>query len=393
MTASTARRVAWVLAALSGVLYLVAVVATLIAGHAFQGNDVFPLLIIFGFSAVGVLIASSSARNAIGWIYCGVGLSAGMSSLANAGALIWLQGDGGMRRYGALAAAIASPAWIGWVLVPATFLLLLFPDGRLLSVRWRWVAWCAGVGIGGDFVVGLLRKGEIEDWPGVINPIGVAMPGATEGVTTLLSAIAIVASAISLVVRFRRVSGLQRQQIKWLAFAGAIAAPTVLFSVAAYDTLGSAAANTIIQIAVLAVPLAAGIAILRYRLYDIDVVVNRTLVYGALTATLAAAYLGSVLLLQFALQPLTERSELAVAGSTLAVAALFGPARARIQGVVDRRFYRNRYDASRILAAFSGRLREEVDLQAMTEDLRAVVQETVQPAHLSVWMSPRGARP
>ena len=393
MNAVTARRLAWCLAALSMSLYVVAVTLSLVTGTGtLKSENLFPLVIIGGFSAVGVLIASSQVRNPIGWVYSAVAVSAGLSTLTNVGAVIWLAGGPQTRTLGELAAVISGPAWVGWVLVPATFLLLLFPDGRLLSVGWRVVAWCAGIGIASEYVVGVLRPGPVEDFPHVINPIGVDLPIWLEPTASLLCAFAIVASAVSLVIRFRRVSGLQRQQIKWLAYAGAIAAPTVVLSVAAYDTLGAALANSVIQIAILGVPLAAGIAILRYRLYDIDVVVNRTLVYAALTATLALAYVGGVLLLQFVLGGFARDSNLAVAGSTLAVAALFRPARGRIQAGVDRRFYRNRYDASRTLAAFSGRLRDELDLRAMTADLRAVVQETVQPAHVSLWMPDTASR-
>ncbi len=388
MSGHVSTRLAWALAALAVALLVSGAVVLVASGIGVNfGKEVIIWLITLVFAATGVLIATRQPRNAIGWTFLGAAVAAGLGSLASSYADYWVDGRGGTEWLGEAAAWYGNLSWMPFILVPVTFLLLLFPDGRLLSRRWRVVAWCAGVGIAGSFVVEGLRPGPIPDYPQISNPYGVES-GALDGLealTALVLLVGILGSALSLILRFRRARGEQRLQMKWLAFAGTVAAVTVPVGTVASELVGEIA-YVPIMLSVLGLPAATGVAILRHRLYDIDVVINRTLVYGALTATLALTYLGSVLLLQLALSGITEESGLAVAASTLAVAALFRPARTRIQDVVDRRFYRRKYDAARTLERFGTQLRDEVDLDALGSELRAVVSETMQPASISLWL-------
>jgi len=238
-----------------------------------------------------------------------------------------------------------------------------------------------------------LRAGKLDPpFDMFVNPFGTGDPGAMDGLAGLgwmTTAASVAAGGAAILVRRRRSRGVERQQLKWIALAAALVGIEIVANLFSY-LLNVQGVDGLRQVALgltlAAFPFAAGMAILRYRLYEIDVVINRTLVYGALTATLAVAYLGSVLLLQLLLRPLTEDSNLAIAVSTLAVAALFRPARARIQSAVDRRFYRRKYDAARTLERFGSRLRDEVELDALSAELRGVVADTMQPAHVSLWL-------
>jgi hypothetical protein len=271
--------------------------------------------------------------------------------------------------------------------------LLLFPNGRLLSRRWRPALWLGIAGI--VCILGYAVRPGRFDWPfnSVTNPLGIPGGyGLFNTATTLgwpLMAATAGLAGVAMALRLRRSRGDQRQQLKWMALAAAVGGVVTVANVASFflavkgiEQLRSVTLGLVFAI----VPVAAGIAILRYRLYDVDVVINRALVYGGLTAILALTYFGSVLLLQLALSSVTGGSGLAVAGSTLGVAALFRPARRRIQETVDRRFYRRKYDAERTLAAFSARLREQVDLDSLCAELHDVVDQTMQPAHLSLWL-------
>ena len=356
------------------------------------------------FPLVGALIASRHPRNAVGWICLGIGLSLGVTTAATEYARFAIETDPGALGAGELVASLANWDWLLWVGPLLIHFVLLFPGGRPPSARWRVVAWLGAGGIALAAFSEGLTPGFLDEYPTLRNPLGV------EGAESALDAVGslaylvflpcVIASGASMVVRLRRARGVERQQLKWFAFAAAVLAtlfvPVCVLTILApaYDQTaqGTLILQDLMTLVFTAPALAAGIAILRYRLYDIDVVINRTLVYGALTATLAGAYLASVLLLQLALSGLTEGSGLAVAASTLAVAALFRPARARIQAAVDRRFFRRKYDAGRTLECFGGRLRDEVDLNALAEELRGVVAETMQPAHVSLWLRSTGGK-
>ncbi len=334
------------------------------------------LAMVLTFSVVGAVVASRHPRNTIGWIFCTMGLVTGLGTLASGYAEYWLTSGSGSQSLGETAAWFASWWWTLLVVVPTTFLLLLFPDGRLPSPRWRPVAWCAGLGIIG-FVVGLATEaGPLGDFPQIANPYSFDSPvlGVVGVAGALVAGGSMVASAISLIVRMRRVGSVERQQIKWLAYGGAVVVGAVFVGGGIAIWKGDFGI-AVIAIALLGLPVFTGIAILKHRLYDIDVVINRTLVYGWLTAMLLAVYFGGVTAIQTTFRALTgqeEQPQLAVVVSTLVIAALFNPLRRRIQAFIDRRFYRRKYDAAKTLEAFSAKLRDETDLDALNAELVSV---------------------
>jgi hypothetical protein len=345
------------------------------------------------FATTGALVASRVPENPIGWIFCLTGLLVGVGDFAYQYADFALFGAAHSPPGGVTA------AWLQNLGLPPAFgllglSLLLFPDGRLPSRRWRPALWLAVLGMAFVVIGYAFRPGPLDDpFATVTNPVGIrgtfeAMD-AVSGLGWLLMALGVAVAAAAMVHRLRRSSGDEHEQLKWIALAASVAGIVVVADVASFflSVEGISQLRIVaLGLAFVGFPVAAGVAILRYRLYDIDVVINRTLVYGALTATLAVTYLGTVLLLQIALGGLTSDSSLSVAGSTLAVAAIFRPARTRIQEVVDRRFYRLRYDAARTLESFGSRLRDEVALDSLSSELCIVVAETMQPTHVSLWL-------
>ncbi|MEO6578655.1 MAG: hypothetical protein ABIO99_07145 [Candidatus Limnocylindria bacterium] len=391
----SAPRLAWALWGVAAML-VTAEMFFAIQNGGREGGGVFGAVVdtlfrlgLLVFPTVGAFVASRRPKNPIGWIMLGTGISLALSGFALSYATYGL-----FTRPGGVPAADVM-AWIsGWIYLPSIFatpplLFLLFPDGRLLGPRWRaalalvvfsTVALTTAIGL----APGTLQEAQFEQ---IANPFGVDGAEVTIEIIFTIGWIAglsgIVVGSVSMLVRLRRSRGVERQQLKWIAGAAALFAASAL---TAYPIFGDVLGQIITLGAFGSIPIAAGIAILRYRLYDIDVIIRRTLVYGALTLVLGAAYVGSVLGLQALLSPFTANNGPAVAVSTLAVAALFGPVRRRTQGVVDRRFYRSRYDAQRILEAFASRLRDEVDIDSLADALRDATHSTVRPASASVWL-------
>jgi len=347
---------------------------------------------------VGAVVASRRPRNPIGWFFV---LSA--SSFAIRDATLQYAVYGLIIVPGSLPLAHAMAWPSGWMFLPGVALVLLFvplyfPNGQLLSPRWRPVLWLAIFASVTLSVLWAFAPGATSGIRGIINPLGIEALRPWSGnlgdaVTGVLFLSVFLASLFCLVVRFWRSRGGERQQMKWITYAAAamftmIMLVTLVDVVAAPSPLAKVA-NTLTNAMFAGIPVAVGIAVLKYRLYEIDLIINRTLVYGSLTATLVALYFGSIVVLQRVFVALTgERSTLAVVASTLVIAALFNPLRRRIQGFIDRRFYRRKYDARKTLEAFSAKLRDETDLEALNDELVGVVRETMQPSHVSLWLRP-----
>ena len=424
MSARSAAWLAWSVCAFSVALTLLYVLLNLLtpripARELFLGFDVFYTIGLLLYPTVGALVASRRPHNPIGWIFCGIGfLNAAQSFAVAYGdySLVVRHGVGAHAQhvpagidFGALA-GVKIMAWLSsWIgsdaigLIGVALLFLLFPNGRLLSSSWRPVMWMA-LGAGATlFVVDAFIPGPLYTFPSITNPVGIGgavgdILGMLDTIGLVVLLIALLASAVSLILRLLRARGIERQQLKWFVYAATLATIGGVVAYAGANVFASDLINAIGywegQLAFAALPVFTGIAILRYRLYDIDRIINRTLVYGSLTTILAVIYFGGVTVTQALLRNLTSHErlpQLVVVASTLVIAALFNPLRRRIQSFIDRSFYRRKYDAAKTLEEFSLKLRDETDLKALSDDLVGVVRETMQPAHVSLWLSPETA--
>jgi hypothetical protein len=365
-------------------------------------NDIAPYTVnlvvaALAFSTVGVLVAYRRRENPIGWLLLGAGILYATELCAGNYSVYTLVTDPGSLPGAPVAAWLTAWVWIsGGSLV--LFIFLFFPDGKLPSVRWRPVAWLVLLNAALSVAPFAFAPGPLEGFyegAPVANPVGIQGSERLLDLGARVTIVLLVPISISLIlafiVRFRRAYGEERQQIKWVAYGVAVFAFAVIV-VSVWPALdGSTVGSVLFLAGFTAIPSAMALAILKYRLYDIDVVINLTLVYGVLTATLMLAYGVSIALLQGTMIALTgQSSQLAVVASTLVIAALFNPLRGRMQTFVDRRFYRKKYDAARTLKAFGDRLRDETDLEELNDHLVAVVRETLQPSHVSLWLKTSG---
>jgi hypothetical protein len=343
-------------------------------------------------ATAGAVLASRRPAHPVGWLLLAFGLVAqALTGVAEGYARYGL-----LARPGALPAADYLATFASTTFIPSLgcigFILLLTPTGSLPSPRWRWWAWVAATlpaAFAIAWLLGVPQRDPDDPLRSVGNPLAIPALAdplrAVAGTTAPAVALTMVVAAGSLVLRFRRTRGTERQQLRWLTVAAALAPLAVLVTAAGIVTDHLAVANWAAGLYLTLLPVAIGAAILRYRLYDLDRIISRTLAYGLLTLLLAGGYAAVVLGLG---QLLGRQSSLVVAGATLAVAGVFQPARRRVQQAVDRRFDRRRYDAAREIAAFSARLRQQVDLDTLTAELLAVVDQTMQPTRVSLWLRP-----
>jgi hypothetical protein len=395
-------RVAWIICALSLALAIIDLV--LVALNSSHPDVRIPepwlahTVSAVAFSSVGAVVGSRRPENPIGWLFCAIGVFATIVLFSSEYAAYAL-----LAQPNSLPGGLAM-VWIrAWVWVPYVglfvLLFLVFPEGWPRNRALRWFTSLVLFVIAYGTVLAAFSPGPIDAIGGAVdNPLGMEALGgvgtnsAVGPVESVLYVLGIVAAA-SLFARMRRARGVERQQIKWFAYATVVLVAGAVLAFTVSEATGVSWLGEIglvlTMVGLAGLPMAIGIAVLRYRLYNIDRIINRTLVYGSLTTMLLAVYFGDIVLFQRIFVFLTgEQSTLAVVASTLLIAALFNPLRRRIQSFIDSRFYRRKYDARKTLEAFSATLRDETDLDALSDDLVGVVRETMQPAHVSLWLRP-----
>jgi hypothetical protein len=409
------QRIAWAAFAVICVLYVVALILNLpvsddtnnsdwgisgaVSGSAF-------VLATFLFALVGVLVATRQPRNAVGWILLGIGGVWGFDLVCSTYGQYGLQLHRGSHELARVAAAVDAMMWVPAIGLMGVFLLLLFPDGHLLTPRWRWLAWPTGVGLVIASLTILFDAGTMtgSTFPNTVNPLGIEALDGLFGYlrpAVIVLPVAIVGAAVSLVLRYRRSRGVERLQMKWLAFAAAAVA--CIYAVAMLATALTpsdaqrpgwvAVVQTLALVSFGLIPVSIGFAVFQYRLYDIDLIIRRTLTYSCLATVLIAIYLLGVVGLSGLLRALTgESGALAVTLSTLVVVVVSRPILSRIKRVVDHRFARASYDAGRTIDEFSRQVRQKVDLDALGSELVGAVATTVQPSHVTLWLRPPEAR-
>jgi hypothetical protein len=416
MNVRVAAWIAWSLAVLSVAMFVAGSVLYVLARSAQSPgewvtigtvSEMLTFVPYLAFPIIGALVASRRPENPIGWICLASGLLFMLLAVTDSYSIYGTASPGSVPFPVAVGTIGNQWLWVSTVGLLGIFLILLFPDGKLPSKRWRPLVWLSGVMIVLLSITEGLAPGPLENQGGVRNPFGLEeLPWlvTVSYIVLPLLPLCILASAVSMVLRFRRSRGEVRQQIKWFTFVVFFAGlmyfivmiSQVVLALGSDDNLPQTPlwVELLFSLAALgfaAVPISIGFAVLKYRLYDIDVVINLTLVYGSLTAALVAIYLGGVATTQAILRALTDQTEqpqLAIVVSTLVIAALFNPLRRRIQSFIDRRFYRRKYDARKTLEAFSARLRDETDLETLNNELAGVIRETMQPAHVSLWLRP-----
>jgi hypothetical protein len=347
---------------------------------------------------VGAIVASRRPENPVGWLVCLYSLAIGTSYFSSEYAIYALQAQPHSLPAGEVLVWISS--WMLSITVGLqVFSLLLFPTGRLPSRRWKWLAWLTVAVTLIGVISSAFSSGQLDGLGPIRNPLGMeGFSNVYDVVRSVMFPLLFLAVASSLFARLRRAVGVERQQLKWLAYAAATFAVGIILLIipGAIDTPPwfEWAGVAIFVAAGAGIPIAMGIAILRYRLYNIDLIINRTLVYGSLTVTLALVYLCGVAATEAIFRAFAgqeQQTQLAIVASTLIIAALFNPLRHRIQFFIDKRFYRSKYNARKTLEAFSSKLRDETDLKALNDELVGVVKDTMQPAHVSLWLRPHTA--